>query len=492
MRTVAEILPSIAERTPHQTAVVDGSRRLDYHQLNHRTRHLAAQLRKLGIETGDRVGLLLPNSLEFVTAYFGAVAAGAIVVPLNEHYQETELRYFTEQCEIKILLTAAQYRDLCDRVLAQSTQSCLAFFVEEWFNEIPAGDPEPNLWARPDLPVMYQFSSGSTGAPKRIARDHARILFELESFRTTLGIRSEDRFIGVAPFSHVNGLMRSMMSSLYAGATLFPVSRFDRHGVAELIERERISIFIAVPFMFGMLAKTRFPRQPDFSSLRLCVSASAPMPMNLNQEFERQFGRFVRQLYGSTETGTISVNLSSDVSESLESVGTPIRGVRVECFSDSGETLAPGLEGELGVCSPGAISGYEDLEEVNREVFREGIFLTGDIGRINDQGEITLLGRKKFFINKGGYKINPQEIESLLETHPGVEEVAVVGVPTAFEDEKVKAVIVRKGEVTAAELVEFCREKIADFKIPSVVEFRDALPKSSTGKIRKKLLVEQP
>ncbi len=492
MKTVAEILPSIAERTPRQTAIVDGPKRLDYRQLDLSTRHLAIRLRELGVETGDRVGLLLPNSLEFVTAYFGAVAAGAVVVPLNEHYQETELRYFTEQCGLKVLLTSAQHRDLCGRVLEEASQPCLPFFVEKWINETPLVEPDRTLWARPDLPVMYQFSSGSTGAPKRIARDHARILFELESFRTTMGIRSEDRFIGVAPFSHVNGLMRSMMSSLYAGATLFPVSRFDRHGVAELVERERTSIFIAVPFMFGMLAKTRFTRQPDFSSLRLCVSASAPMPVNLNQEFERRFGRFVRQLYGSTETGTISVNLSADVSESLETVGTPIRGVRVGSFSETGELLEPGAEGELGICSPGAISGYEDLEEVNREVFRDGFFLTGDIGRINARGEITLLGRKKFFINKGGYKINPQEIESLLETHPAVEEVAVVGVPTAFEDEKVKAVIIKKGEVTADELVEYCREKIADFKIPSVLEFREALPKSSTGKIRKKLLVENP
>jgi long-chain acyl-CoA synthetase len=489
MKTIADILPAVAERSPKQIAVVDDQHRITYSQLDNRVRRLATEFRALGIQTGDRIGLLLPNSLDFVTAYFGAVSAGAIVVPLNEHYQENELRYFTEQCGIRILLTSRHHGGLCRQVLKQISHECRPFFMDEWGGGLSEPAPELGEWTRPDLPVMFQFSSGSTGAPKRIARDHAKILFELESFRNTLGIKGEDRFIGVAPFSHVNGLMRSMMSSLYAGATLYPVERFDRHRVAALIEAERISVFIAVPFMFGMLAKTRFLQSPDFSSLRLCVSASAPMPVSINRDFNGLFGRFVRQLYGSTETGTISVNLAAEVSSSLESVGTPIQGVRVECFSDAGLRLGPDEEGELGVCSPGAITGYEDLEEVNREVFRDGFFLTGDIGRIDGRGQVTLLGRKKFFINKGGYKINPQEIESLLESHPLIEEVAVVGVPTQFEDEKVRAVAVKRGAVTADELVEFCRGKIADFKIPSVIEFRDSLPKSSTGKIRKKLLI---
>jgi long-chain acyl-CoA synthetase len=177
------------------------------------------------------------------------------------------------------------------------------------------------------------------------------------------------------------------------------------------------------------------------------------------------------------------------VEESLESVGTPILGVEVEVFTDEGWVANPGEMGELAVKSPAAIKGYEGLDEVNKEVFRNGYFYTGDLGVRGQDGFLYLVGRKKFFINKGGYKINPQEIEELLESHPKVEEVVVVGSPTAYGDEKVKAVIVSKSACTEDEIVEYCRGKIADFKIPSVVEFRDSLPKSPTGKIRRQMLV---
>ncbi len=489
IQTVADILPVVSQRNPEKTALVEGNQRLSYRDLCARVAALSRKLRAEGIETGSRVALLLPNSIDFVVAYFASVTSGAILVPLNDSYQETELEVFTNRCGVTLLLTSRRHEALCARVLTGVRNDCRPFFMEDWTPGAAEENSAELGWSDPDSPVMYQFSSGSTGAPKRIARRHHNLLFELESFIETLGIRSDDRFLGVAPFSHVNGLMRSMMISMYAGATLYPLERFDRRRVAEVIERERITVMIAVPFMFGMLARSRFDPPPDFSTLRLCVSASAPMPTKLNLEFHDKFGRFVRQLYGSTETGTISVNMEDDPADSLESVGLPIRGVTVDVLSDSGRSLPAGETGELAVRSPGAISGYEDLPEVNRETFRDGAFLTGDLGRKDDQGRISLLGRKKFFINKGGYKINPQEIEQLLEQHPAVGEVAVVGVPTQFEDEKVKAVVVRRNDVSTEQLIEFCHGRIADFKIPAIIEFRESLPKSSTGKVRKKMLV---
>lgn len=489
MKTIADILPEVAARDPEKAALIEGDVHLSYGELCDRVQALGRTLREQGIETGSRVAILLPNSIDFVVSYFGIASAGAIIVPLNDSYQETELEYFTRLCDVSRLVTSRSHEELCRRVLSGTRSECRPFFIEDWAFDSGKGACADAEWADPDNPVMFQFSSGSTGAPKRIARRHRNLLFELESFVATLGIRADDRFLGVAPFSHVNGLMRSMMTAMYAGATLYPLERFERQRVADVIERERITIMIAVPFMFGMLAKSRFAPLPDFSTLRLCVSASAPMPKNLNLQYHEKFGRFVRQLYGSTETGTVSVNLEDDPRDSLESVGLPIRGISVDVLSDAGHPLAMGEMGELAVRSPGAIVGYEDLPEVNRESFRNGFFLTGDLGRKDESGRIHLLGRKKFFINKGGYKINPQEIERLLESHPAVEEVAVVGVPTQFEDEKVKAVVVKKSDVDTTQLVEFCRGRIADFKIPSVIEFRDSLPKSSTGKVRKKMLI---
>jgi long-chain acyl-CoA synthetase len=212
------------------------------------------------------------------------------------------------------------------------------------------------------------------------------------------------------------------------------------------------------------------------------------MPEEINRQFHGKFGLYVRQLYGSTETGTISVNLEPEVSQTLKSVGTPICGVEVKVFGEDGSPVEGPELGEIGVKSPAAITAYETTTENSQETFKDGYFLTGDLGSRDSDGLMFLAGRKKLFINKGGYKINPQEIEDLLASHPKVEEVVVVGVPTAFEDEKVKAVVVPVGSCQEDEILEYCRGKIADFKIPSLVEFRESLPRSPTGKIRKKLL----
>lgn len=492
MKTIPEMFAKVAKQNARRTAIVDGSETVSYEVLEKKIASLAKKLYNSGVRKGGRVAILLPNGLDFVRSYFAIVTVGAIVVPMNDHYQENELLYFLEVCGVSLLITSRDYARLCNRVLSKHKSPCKLLFVEDHKESSVEGLKSlGDLEVEPDAPVMYQFSSGSTGRPKQIARAHNNLLFELDSLIKTLKITNEDRFLGVAPFSHVNGLMRSMMACMSAGAALYPIRKFERRAVAEVVEKNKISVFIAVPFMFSMLAQANFKKRPDFSSLRLCVSASAPMPKKLNQEFYENFGIYVRQLYGSTETGTISVNLRPDVENSLESVGTPISGVEVEVFNDSGEIEKVGEMGEFAVKSPAAIKGYDGLEDVNKEVFRNGYFFTGDLGIRDREGLLYLVGRKKFFINKGGYKINPHDIEQLLESHPKVEEVVVVGAPTSYGDEKVKAVIVLKEPCREEEIVEYCLGKIADFKIPSLIEFRDSLPKSPTGKIRRKMLTEE-
>ena len=482
------MLSAVAIEHAARPALVSGERTIPYAELHTRVNALAAELERQGIRPGDRVGLLLHNTPEFVIGFLASVTAGALAVPLNDHYQQNELQYFIDECRVSVLITAESFRPVFESVLPQTQAPCRLLLVESWDALRPDSAWRPPA-LDPDAPVMFQFSSGSTAKPKRISRTHRMVLFELNSLVETLGLTAQDRFLGVAPFSHVNGLMRSMLTSLRAGATLYPLP-FDRQAVADLIERERLTVFIAVPFMFITLAQTNFRPAPDFSSLRLCVSASAPLPPRFNQEFHDKLGIYVRQLYGSTETGTISVNQTPDPSSTLESVGTPIRGVRLTVMDESGRPVETGQVGEVAVASLAAIEEYDGLPEVNRQAFRGGYFFTGDLGKIDPQGRLYLQGRIKFLINKGGFKIDPREVEQLLEGHPSVAEVAVVGVTTAYGDEKVKAVVVLRAPCTESELAEYCRGKIADFKIPSVIEFRAALPKSPTGKIRRPLLVQ--
>ena len=491
MNTLREMFGTVTRQNESRAAIVEDGVTTSYALLEKSVLSLALRLHRQGIRQGDRVALLLPNGSEFVIGFFAAVEAGTIVVPLNDHYQQDELIYFIKACGISLLITAREHASLCQRVLSVCQSTCRLLFVED---RETATETERRVWGdlrpeiNPETPVLYQFSSGSTGKPKQIARTQTNLLFELDSFHRTLQITNEDRFLGVAPFSHVNGLMRSMMASLWAGATLYPLPKFERQSVAEAVERNRISIFIAVPFMFSILAKSNFRQQPDFSSLRLCVSASAPMPPNHNEQFHESFGIYVRQLYGSTETGTISVNLRPDIEATLESVGTPILGVGVEVFKEDGGIAEPGEVGEFAVKSPAAITEYMEADESSKKAFRNGYFFTGDLGKREGDGLLTLTGRKKFFINKGGYKIDPHEIEGVLGRHPKVEEAVAVGLPTAFGDEKIKAIVVLKEPATVEELVEYCRGRIADFKVPSLIEFRESLPRSPTGKILRTLL----
>jgi long-chain acyl-CoA synthetase len=483
--TLFDVIDRTADACAARPALACDGCVITFAALRRQVRALASHLTDRGVRPGDRVGLMLGNSREFVIAYLASVAAGAIVVPLNDRYALKEVVGVVDQCGVSLLITAEPFRPLCEQALTEGRGALV--LAEEWGNlDRDIGWTPPVL--DPDAPVMYQFSSGSTGRPKRIARNHRQLLFELDSLAETIGFGPDDRFIGAAPFSHVNGLMRSMLSSLRAGACLYPVARFDRRAVAALIARERISVFIAVPFMFIALAETDFNPAPDWEALRLSISASAPLPARHNRAFHARFGRYVRQLYGSTETGTISVNLAPDIEGSLESVGQPIRGVDVAIVGEDGCRIETGHAGEVVVRSPGAIVTYDGGEDGDRQAFREGGFLTGDLGRLDPQGMLTLHGRITSFINKGGFKIDPREVEELLEEHPSVREAAVFGVPTAHGDERVKALVVLRAPCTPSELAGHLAGRIADFKIPSVIEFCGELPKTPTGKIRRGLL----
>jgi long-chain acyl-CoA synthetase len=492
VNTLVDMLRSVAGRYGPRTAIVDADRVITYAELERKIAVLAFQLNERGVRQGDRVALLFPNQLEFVSTFFSIVSLGAIAVPLNSHYQQNEITQVVQTCAASLLVTSPEYASLCEqsqRLLVKAGNLLIIDpGVEDDANASVLQDSGLNIDS--DRPVMWQFSSGSTGKPKRIARTHAQLLMELDSLGQALKVTPEDRFLGVTPFSHVNGLMRSMMLSLHAGATLYPLAKFDRHWVAQTIERNRLTMWIGVPFMFATMAATPFRSEPDFSSLRLCLSASAPIPKRVCEQFYRRFGRHVRQLYGSTETGTLSINLSSDIEKSLESVGTPLAHVKIDLFDENGRGVAPGEIGEVAIQSPAAIRAYEGNDPAHARAFRNGYFFTGDLGRKADGGLLYLVGRKGFLINKAGYKINPREIEELLEADPRVEEAVVLGVPTSYGDEKVHALVVLRQPCTVESLMDHCRGKIADFKIPSVIEFTDALPRTATGKLERRALAQ--
>jgi long-chain acyl-CoA synthetase len=339
-----------------------------------------------------------------------------------------------------------------------------------------------------DPPLLLQYTSGSTGNPKRVIRTQRQLLGELKSLSTVFELSQSDRFLGAAPFSHVNGMVRTMMTSMFVGGTLYPVPAFKRREVLNLIAEEKITYFGGVPYMFVILAATPVRGEINLSSIRTVFSSSAPLLPDDNKRFAKKYGLFIRQLYGSTETGTISVNTDSNPERSMESVGLPLEGIRIEIVNDAGERLSAGQEGEVAISSPFAISAYENNPQANAESFRDGFYLSGDLGLKDDRGFLLLTGRKKFLINRGGYEVNPFEVELAVKTHPKVREVVVLGAPTRHGDQLIRCVVVAKSPCKEEEIIEHCRSRIADFKIPSFVEFVEELPKSQTGKILRQKL----
>jgi long-chain acyl-CoA synthetase len=483
---ISDTLDRLWARLAAATALRERGRSVSYGELlaaSHGiTRLVAKQLR----QPGQRVALLLPNSSAFVAAFFGAARLGAVVAPLGTQYRDQELAYYLKDLEPVALVTQAGFSTQLDPVLSRLDHPPAVIHVEAGGRALrvrPGSDAGAAL-AVSDSPALVQlYTSGSTGEPKRVVRTHAQLARELDALRATFGVTQQDRFLGVAPFSHVNGMVRTMMSAMAVGASVYPVDQFNRREVLELITRERITFLGGVPQVYALLSHTPPRGEVDLSSLRVAFSSSAPLlPADSNRFLER-YGVAVRQLYGSTETGTISFNRDPAPQSRPDSVGTPIGAVAVEVLDEAGRLLPEGAEGELAIRSPFATSGYVGNDAATRTGFRGGAYLSGDLGTRDAQGHIRITGRKKFIINRGGFKVNPYEVEAALKEHPKVEDAVVYAAPGPQGDDVVCAIVVAPQAATTEELLAHCRTLIADYKIPARIECRDSLPRSAAGKV---------
>ncbi|MFQ5963540.1 MAG: class I adenylate-forming enzyme family protein [Candidatus Scalinduaceae bacterium] len=485
------------DRHPNKIAIIHGDKKITYADLYDNIRRLAGGMISLGIQWGDRVVLLLKNSPEFIISFFAIAKVEAVAVPLNVQYKEQELTDYIRDSKPKIIIASRQIIPLIKEITSFiADKECTIIGVpdgeDESFSYMSLIKENFSLNGTrnlsPQSEVLCQYSSGSTGQPKRIIRTHFNLISEAEQFCTSVNMTGNDKILCVVPLFHAHGLGNCMLASTYAGATLVILEDFNRRRILKTIQEEQITVFPGVPFMFNMLADTPLRDEITLSSLRLCFSAGAPLPHRTFQKFYEKYGVSVRQLYGSTETGSVSINLDENISKTVESVGLPMKNVEVEIFGMNGEVLPPDETGNMGIRSPAMIMGYSGLEALNRESFRDGYFFPGDLGKKDNSGNLYITGRKTLFINTGGNKVDPSEIEMLLVTHPKVEEVVVVGVKNHYGEDIIKAVVIPNGQCNEREIVDFCEGKISDFKIPRIVEFRKEIPKSPLGKVLKKYL----
>jgi long-chain acyl-CoA synthetase len=497
---LAALLEKNARELGDRVALVCGEERLSHAELADRTERLAGGLAAGGIERGDTVVLLLSNCTEYPLSLLALSALGAGALLLDPQSKEHELSLAFADAQPRAVITDQKGLGRSLAVAERLGQPIQAISVGAAPSEarslhelMDAGDRAELLGGSPEDVLIQQFSSGSTGRPKRAARTQGHCGAEARIVTETLALTPDDTILCAVPLFHAYGLGDCFFASVGSGATLVlqpQVQPFmvKRQRTLELIEEERVTVFPAVPYMAELLASA--PGDADLSSLRFCFSAGTALPHETFTAFDERFRVQVRQLYGCTESPSIAVNLDPDPRPTASSVGRPFRDVEVRIQGEDGRELAPGEVGEIGVKSPVAATGYLGQGRGDHRTFRDGWIFPGDLGTLDDEGRLTIVGRTKIFIDVLGHKVDPFEVEDVLLLHPAVEEVVVVGARKEASDvEVIKAAVVPSAPCSERELIHFCKERLASFKVPQAVEFHESIPRSSLGKVLRKELV---
>jgi len=455
----------------------------------------------MGVKKGDRVAMLLANNPEFVIIYFGIVKIGGIAVPLSVRYKVDELTSLFNNFQPKVLvaegpslelLVSALPRfkyiehviDLDDRYAGQ--------FVSYHQIMTTSSVRQVEMALAPEDTAVIVYTSGPTINPRGVVLSHYSLVTEATISAYGFQQSDKDRVILFAlPMHHAMGLVGVLLTAVYKGSTVIIVPGLSIKGVMEIIERERGTIFIGVPYIYALMvdAAEKEGIESDLGSLRLCGSAGAPLSHGIIRRFKQHFGMELIDFWGLTEAVCHATCSPVDGSGKFGSVGKALPGWELKIVDDNGNVLPTNHPGEIIVKGP-IMKGYYNNPQATAEVIKDGWLYTGDIGRVDEDGYLFILGRKKEMIIQKGQNIFPSDIEAVLKTHPKVAEAAVVGVPDELRGEIVRAyVCLKKGEVaTEEEIRHFCRGHMANYKLPKQIIFLDSLPKTATGSICKEEL----
>ncbi|MCC6729217.1 MAG: long-chain fatty acid--CoA ligase [Chthonomonadales bacterium] len=497
-----DIVARGAARFPDRPAVIARDAPTTYGDLQEQTAQTARGLRHLGVGVGDRVAVLLPNGLEFTLCYYAAAALGAICVPANPLLKPAELVHIWGDSGARVAVTAVPMLEHAQEARCTlpelSALVCvgggadLPCGVTAWEEMLAAGNggalPRPDV---PDTsPAVFIYTSGTTGRPKGAMLSHRNLLANCRQIQGVLRFGEADNLICVLPLFHSFAGTVCQNASLFAGARFTIVEFFHPARVLEAVEQHRVTVFPGVPAMFGALAQFPTDRPYDFSSVRLCVSGGAPMPAALLAAFEAKFGVPVLEGDGPTECSPVTSVNPPDGVHKPGSIGLPVPGVDMRIFDDADHEVPVGEVGEIVVRGENVMLGYHGQPAETAAAMRSGWYHTGDLGRVDEDGYFFIVDRKKDMLIVGGINVYPREIEEVLYAHPTVADAAVVGAPDPLRGEEVVAIVaLRPGaQASARELVAYCRRRLANYKVPRRVIFRDALPRGATGKVLKRLL----
>jgi long-chain acyl-CoA synthetase len=461
-----------------------------------RTHRLAQALRARNVQRGDRVLLLAKNKPEWIISALAVLAAGAIVVPVNPALTAAEVGYIIEHCAPALVFVDA---DLTEVVNGATTPPAMVVFdgtgPKRWEGVVAQGEAGGAFSeCRPDDPAIIFYTSGTTGRPKGVLLAHHAVLAVTDLATRNFHLQAGDSSLICGSLSFIYSIITNCFSCIRSGATVVLQDRFHPEHALRAIEQQRITIFMGVPTMFTMMLNWAQDEQVDVSSLRFCVSAGSSLPLNVVQRFRERFGVTLYDLWGQTEgTPITTYNPATEPQGRPDSCGRALPGCAVRIIDDGGNDLPPDAVGEVLLAGPCLMLGYYKNPQATADTLRNGWIFTGDLGKLDADGYLYIVGRKRDMIIRGGANIYPVEIEEALYAHPAIVECAVVGVPDDLYGEAVKAcVVTRTGLPVSAEvLLQHCRQRLAEYKIPAIVEFLDELPKGPTGKILKRMLTSK-
>lgn len=510
---------------PQKPAIHYFDTTISYTELDVYSDKFAHELVRLGVKQGDRVALYMQNIPQFIICCLGIWKAGAIGVTINPMNRSRELKMLLEdsQCRV-IVLQNGLYNSVAHQVLRELTDVMAivtsarefqnrndiraistdddvacdgAIALADILNSDLISDPTPVLQkiAQPNHPAMLVYTSGTTGIPKGAIITHANMASDAEIYRAWIAIKDGSAIMGMAPLFHITGLIGHLALSFVCLSATVLTNRFHAEVLAEAVDEYQPEFVVGAITAFIAMMNNNKVLTKQLQSLNRVYTGGAPVPAILATQFQKRFGLSLRNCYGLTESTALAISVPPTMAtpvgpDGAFSIGIPVFCTDAYIADEHGWALPPGEVGEIMLRGPQVVPGYWNKPEETQEAFKDGYLKTGDVGYMNEQGWFFLIDRKKDMINASGYKVWPKEVEDVIYSHPAILEAAVVGVPDAYRGETVKAVISLKPncELKDTDLILYCKERLAAYKYPRIVEIVDELPKTATGKILRRFL----
>lgn len=487
-------------RFPNKIAIEDDKKSISYKNLNARVNSLAHGLKNLGLKKGEILCHLQGNTIEHFEVVYAAAKIGAIRLPLNPRAEKKELMHIINCFKPKAIIFEDTFAYLMKEIFPFVTCPFLIYvgdtplsgtiFYEDLTTKFPISEPQIEIGEND--PFLIQSTSGTTGMPKASLLSHGGVIRRALIRAMDLNNNAHGIYLAVTALANTASLFYGL-SQLYIGGTVILRNHFEPIEVLEIMENKKVTNVSMVPVMWERILQLPNLNKFDLRSLKIAISYGAPMHQSTKEKFIRDFSPNLFETYGITETGPISNLYPVDQLRKKNCVGQPTMHTRIKIVDEKGEEVNKGEEGEIVVQTPYLFMGYMNNPEATAEVLKDGWYFTGDIGRLDEEHYLYILGRSRDMIISGGYNIYAEEVENVLKHHPKVLEVAVIGVPDEKWGEAVKAIIVLKPGCQAAEeeIIEFCKDNLASYKKPRSVEFVPYLPHIGAGKIAKKELKEK-